>query len=184
MRRIIILAFVLLSAVSAQAMEVAGTSLSPAVEVAGETLQLNGYGIRKKFFFKVYIGSLYAARPVASVDEVLDGDGSKLIRMNFLYPKVDRQKIVEAFAEGFASNSPQLAAAPEVRRFLTLFTDDFAEGDIVDLELAADGTVVARHNGRVLGTLHSADLARAIVLIYLGEHPADEDLKVGMLGSG
>lgn len=183
MKRLMILVFVLLSAVGAQAVEVAGTSLAPAVEIAGETLPLNGYGIRKKFFFKIYIGSLYAARPVASVDEALAG-GSKMIRMNFLYPKVERQKIVDAFAEGFADNSPELAGTAEVRHFLAWFSDDFVEGDIVDLELDADGTVTARHNGRMLGSMNSPELTRGILQIYLGEHPADEDLKAGMLGSG
>lgn len=182
MKRFVILFFLLLTAVSAQAVEVAGVSLEPVVEVCGEQLQLNGYGIRKKLFFKIYIGSLYTAQRAASADEVLADGGAKLIRMNFLYAKVGREKITEAFAEGFAKNSPQLVGTPEVRQFLALFTDDFVEGDTVDLELGADGGVVVRQNRRILGTLRSPSLSRAILLIYLGEQPADEDLKAGMLG--
>lgn len=181
MKRFVIAVAVLFCAVGAQAVEVAGTSLEPSVEVAGERLALNGYGIRKKFFFKVYIGSLYTPRPVASTKEALAA-GSKLIRMTFLYSKVERQKVVNAFYEGFANNTPDLIGTAEVRQFLSWFTADFFEGDVVDLELAADGTVEARHNERTLGSLKSPELARAIMLIYLGEHPADEDLKSGMLG--
>ncbi|MFO7982300.1 MAG: chalcone isomerase family protein [Desulfuromonadales bacterium] len=180
-KMIFVFAFVLLSVNGAQAIEVAGTDLAPAVEVGGETLQLNGYGIRTKFFFKIYIGSLYTNAPVSTVEEVLE-DGAKLIRMNFLYSEVERHKIVDAFAEGFANNSPQMTDTDEVRAFLDWFEDDFIEGDVVDLELAADGTVTVRHNGQRLGSLQSGELARAILLIYLGESPADESLKKGMLG--
>ncbi len=37
----------------ALAVEVAGLNLPDRVEIAGQSLQLNGYGIRKKFFFKI-----------------------------------------------------------------------------------------------------------------------------------
>jgi hypothetical protein len=42
--------------------------------------------------------------------------------------------------------------------------------------------VAVRFNDRVLGTLESLPLVRGILAIYLGEHPADDDLKKGMLG--
>ncbi len=178
----IVLLLVLLPGVNARAAAVAGVDLAPQVTVAGETLQLNGFGLRTKFFFKIYVGSLYTARPVVSAGEAVALSGAKLIRMNFLHSKVGRQKIIAAFAEGFEKNSPHLAGASEVQQFLDLFTADFVDGDTVDLELAADGKVTARHNGRLLGTIRSTDLVRGILLIYLGDHPADEDLKAGMLG--
>ena len=174
----------LLGASGAAALEVKGVQLAPTVAVRGETLRLNGYGIREKFFFDIYVGSLYTAVPVKTADEALAAPGAKLIRMNFLYHKVDREKIVEAFAEGFAKNSPPLAESAAAKTFLGWFTRDFVRGDVVDLELDGDGTVVARQNGAVLGSLGSPELARGVLLIYLGAKPADADLKAGMLGHG
>jgi hypothetical protein len=49
--------------------------------------------------------------------------------------------------------------------------------------VGADGTVVAKQNGKTLGTLRSAKLANAILLIYVGPKPADESLKKGFLGA-
>jgi hypothetical protein len=176
------LVLVVFVAGTAPAKEVAGVKVEPQVTVNSETLKLNGSGIRKKFFVKVYVGSLYSARRLTSGPEALRDTGDKLIRMNFVYPKVEKEKIVEAFEEGFRNNTPELADAAEVKKFLSLFTVDFRRGDVVDIFLGGDGTVTAKHNGKTLGTLVSRPLATAILAIYLGEKPADADLKKGMLG--
>ena len=109
--------------------------------------------------------------------------GAKLIRMNFPYKKVEREKITQAFAEGFAENSPQIIDNPDLEAFLHLFNADFFAGDQVDLELAADGTVSVRQNSELLGNITSPPLAKAVLLIYLGKTPADTGLKKGMLGA-
>jgi len=181
MKKMIVLMLLFGWAGSVLAVEVAGVRLPPQVELADETLALNGYGIRKKLFFRIYVGSLYTAKPVSSADQALAEPGGKLIRMNFLYDKVEKEKIVGAFAEGFAKNSPDLNDTSNARMFLRWFTADFVAGDQVDLQLAADGTVRASHNDRLLGSLVDPALARGVLLIYLGDKPADEDLKAGML---
>jgi hypothetical protein len=177
-------AFVLTLFLTSQsaALEVAGVQLDQTVTINSQQLKLNGFGIRKKFFVKVYIGSLYAAKSLPSATAALNDNGDKLIRMNFLHSKVEKEKIIEAFSDGFANNSPDLIGSPEVKKFLTLFTADFIRGDIVDLTLGADGTVSASHNKKSLGTIPSTKLARAVLAIYLGDKPADDSLKKGMLG--
>lgn len=165
------------------AVEVAGVQMDQAVTIHSQLLKLNGYGIRKKFFIKVYIGSLYAAKRLPSAAEALRDSGDKLIRMNFLHSKVDKEKIIEAFSEGFANNSPDMFGSPDVKKFLSLFTADFNRGDVVDLILGADGSVAASRNGKSLGSIPSTKLARAVLAIYLGDKPADDSLKKGMLGN-
>lgn len=169
---------------TAQAVEVAGVNLAPQVQIGGETLDLNGYGIRTKFFFKIYVGSLYTAKPVTSTEQALAAPGGKLIRMDFLYHKVDKEKIVDAFAEGFEKNSPGLIDTAPAKAFLGWFDADFVKGDQVDLMLGADGSVSASQNGRRLGSVSDPALARGVLLIYLGDKPADDDLKEGMLRQG
>ena len=172
----------LLLAGVASAVEVAGVHLEPSVTISNQVLKLNGYGIRKKLFIKVYIGSLYSARRFTAAAAALNDSGDKLIRMNFLHSKVEKEKIITAFNEGFASNSPDLAGSAEVKKFLGFFTADFIRGDVVDLKLGADGTVSVSHNGKPLGAVSSANLGRGVLAIYLGDKPADEALKKGMLG--
>jgi len=166
---------------NAWALKIYDIDLPETASVSGQTLQLNGYGLRKKFFFKVYLGSLYTAQKATSTGQVLEQPGAKLIRMDFIYHKVEREKIVDAFAEGFEKNSPDLVGLPSVAQFLALFDADFKAGDRVDLAITPTG-VSATHNGRDLGSVQSADLGRGVLLIYLGQKPADDDMKQGMLG--
>lgn len=178
------LSFLLLSS-HAFALEVGGVNVSPTVVLHQKTLSLNGAGIRKAYVFvKVYVGSLYTERKVTTPALLLADTGEKLIRMNFVIKKVEKEKIVGAFAEGFSKNSPAVAGTSDAKAFLSWFTADFVAGDTVDISLAGDGTVSATHNGRALGTVQNPALARAVLLIWFGEKPADESLKSGMLGNG
>ena len=74
--------------------------------VNNQTLQLNGSGIRKKLFVKVYIGSFYAPKRLATPAEILHDRGNKLIRMKFLHSKVGKEKIVGAFCRGICQQRP------------------------------------------------------------------------------
>jgi hypothetical protein len=184
MKKLVVLLLLVCWAGAALAVEVAGVILAPHIQIAGDTLELNGYGIRKKFFFKIYVGSLYTAQPVSSTEQALAASGDKLIRMDFLYDQVEKEKIVGAFAEGLEKNSPGLRHNSHARDFLHWFDADFFEGDQVDLLLSADGTVSASQNGRQLGRVVDPELAKGVLLIYLGDQPADDDLKAGMLRQG
>ena len=166
------------------ALDVGGVNVAPTVSSRQKTLTLNGSGIRKKLFFKVYVGSLYTERKVATPAQLLADPGEKLVRMNFVYKKVEKEKIIEAFAEGLANNSPGVARSAEAKAFLSWFTADFVAGDTVDISLSPDGTVAAAHNGKALGTVRSPALVQGVILIWFGEKPADGGLKKGMLGQG
>ena len=177
------LSFLLLSS-QAFALEVAGVNVAPTVSSRQKTLTLNGAGIRKKLFIKVYVGALYTERKAATTAQLVADPGEKLVRMSFVYKKVEKEKIVEAFAEGLANNSPGVAGSAEAKAFLSWFSADFIAGDTVDISLSPDGTVAASHNGKVLGTVRSPALVQGVLLIWFGEKPADGGLKKGMLGGG
>ena len=78
--------------------------------VAGKTLKLNGMGLRKKAFFKVYVGGLYLEAPSSNAAAILAADAPKALTMHFLR-SVDREKLVEAYREGLRGER-----APEGRR--------------------------------------------------------------------
>ncbi|MHB8781947.1 MAG: chalcone isomerase family protein [Desulfobacteria bacterium] len=178
------LSFLLLSSPSF-ALEIAGVNVPPTVSVHQKTLMLNGAGIRKAYVFvKVYVGALYTERKVTTTAQLLADPGEKLIRMRFVHSKVEKEKIVDAFSEGLSKNSPAVAGTADAKAFLSWFTSDFMAGDTVDISISPDGTVSATHNGKVLGTFRNPDVARAVLLIWFGEKPADRSLMEGMLGKG
>ena len=112
------LSFLLLSS-HAFALDIAGVNVAPTVSAGQKTLTLNGAGVRKAYLtVKVYVGALYAEKKSVSTDELLKDPGDKLIRMSFVMKKVEKEKIVGAFAEGLEKNSPDVARSAEAKAFL------------------------------------------------------------------
>ena len=145
------LSFLLLSS-QAFALDVAGVNVAPTVSAGQKTLSSQRGGHPQGVLFvKVYVGSLYTERKVTTPAQLLADPGEKLIRMTFVIKKVEKEKIVEVFAEGLANNSPAVAGTAEAKAFLSWFTADFMAGDTVDVSLAADGTVPPRTTGRPSG---------------------------------
>ncbi len=182
MKKILLLSLALLCLVSgASALVVNEVTLEPTAKIGDQLLNLNGYGLRKKFFIPIYLGSFYTANPVTTAEQALSDPGAKLIRMQFIYSRADYLNVLGHFAEGFANNSPNLTGSPEEKVFMSWFNGDFLKGDVVDFAIDRDGTVSAYHNFNKLGSFHSPELAKGILLIYLGRKPASEKLKNALL---
>ena len=172
-------------AVPAQAAKVAGVELDDSVQINADTpkLVLNGAGVRKKLFIKVYVGALYLQNKTTSVDAVLNQTGANRVLMHFLYKKVGRDKLVHGWKEGFSSNSSAEMEKLQARLadFNALFTN-VKKGDVILLDyLPGKGTRVTI-SGQAKGTVPGADFNRALLKVWLGTKPADSRLKDAMLG--
>ena len=175
----------IVSVQSAASREVAGVLLSESVISESHALVLNGAGIRKKFFIKVYVGALYLPAKLSTVKQILADPGAKRIVMNFLYKEVSAEKLVDGWNEGFAGNSSanEIKTLQErINKFNSLFTT-VHKGDEIRLDyLPGKGTEV-RINGTLKGSVPGEDFSRALLKIWLGTKPADDGLKEAMLGN-
>lgn len=167
-----------------QAKEVAGVQVPDTVEVQGETLALNGAGVRTRFFVKVYVGALYLQQRARSATSAIEQTPPKSVRLHFLYKQVSPEKLVEAWNEGFRANTATEALAvlePRIAQFNALFPAA-RKGDTVRLDLLGDGETRVFVNDQALGTIPGVDFQQALLRIWLGEKPADAGLKQAMLG--
>ncbi len=182
-----LLALLLAVCVPAPALEVAGVRVPESVVVDGATLALNGAGLRSRFFVKVYVGALYLpAAGVDSAEGVLAAPGPKRVAMHMIYDDLSPEKITSAWMDGFRDNTPPAALAammPRIERFNALWPS-LKGGDVADVDLPAGGGVRVTVNGALVGEVEGEDLQGAVLRIWLGESPADGDLKRGMLGGG
>ena len=76
----------LLAALPASALEIAGVKVPDSIAVDGKTLVLNGAGLRTKSFLKVkvYVGALYLPQRSTDAAAVVALDAPKVIRMTLL----------------------------------------------------------------------------------------------------
>lgn len=185
MRITLLLSALLLFTNVSRAVEVEGVDIPESVKVDGKTLQLNGAGVRTKFFFDIYIGALFLPAKVTTYPEVLDMPGSKQVSMTFLYDEVASEKLTAAWDEGFKNNlsKKELAALKDrIAEFNDLFVTAH-EGDIYHFNFHADGSTSIVFNGSEAGRIAGSDFQKALLLVWLGDKPADSGLKKGMLGA-
>lgn len=170
-------------ALPAQAKKVASVDFPDTIEVGGQTLKLNGAGLRKKFVIKVYAGGLYLAAPSGDANAIIQADAPKRVRMVFLRD-VSKQQIMDAYKEGFEKNSggPGLPALVEKLQKLAPALADMKEGsEMMVTYVPGQGTTVAAAGGGSV-TVEGKEFADALFRNWLGAKPADDGLKESMLG--
>lgn len=176
-----VLAFAL--AAPTLAREVAGVDFAETATVSGTDLKLNGAGIRRKFFVKVYAGGLYLASPSGDAEAIVAADTPKRVRMVFLRD-VDRKKIFETYREGFEANSagPALAGLlAKLDRIAAALADMKSGSEMSVTYEPGKGTTVAADGGGSV-TVEGKDFGDAMFRLWLGPKPADDGLKGAFLG--
>jgi hypothetical protein len=186
MNKIVLIVCGLLLSVSASAMEVAGVKLPDSAQVGNQQLVLNGAGIRSKWFFKVYVGALYLTQKQSSADAVIADGNVHRIALHMLRG-LGSKKLYGAFSEAIEANHTPAeleAMAADLKQMAEIFDEvkEVKEGDVITLDyLPGSGTQISV-NGTARGTIAGDVFNRALLRIWLGSKPAQEDLKKEMLG--
>jgi long-chain acyl-CoA synthetase len=172
---------------SAQATEVNGVKLDDSVKLGESTLVLNGAGIRTKLMFKVYVGALYLTAKKADTTLILFDSDPKRVSLHILR-NLSAEKLVHALDEGLEANNSAnelVKIEPQLKSFRQQMTSGGAvkEGDVLELDYIPSIGTQARLNGKILGTTEGESFNRALLKVWLGDHPVDDDLKKAMLGT-
>lgn len=173
-----------LAAHSVVAREIAGIVVPETGTIKNKALVLNGAGIRKKLFIKIYVGALYLTGKRTDASEILADPEAKRIAMTFLYKEVSAERLVEGWNTGFAdnNNAEELNKLQDrIDQFNALFTT-VHKGDVIRLDYMPEAGTQVWINDTLKGTVPGEDFYQALLKIWLGPEPADEDLKEAMLG--
>jgi len=179
----------ILAALPAFGAEVAGVKFAPQAGVAGSSavLTLNGAGLRRFIFFKVYAMALYLPAKTSRAAEAIAAAGAKRIDIRMLR-NVDADEFGEALEKGLRAN----LSAAEMKTIDARVGELLAimkalkvakEGMRIELDwLPGAGTVVVV-DGKARGKpITGDDFYRALLRVWLGEHPVQDDLKDALLG--
>ena len=175
-----------LTSTTGHARELDGISLSNAVTLDNTdvSLQLNGMGYRTKFVFNIYIGALYTESKALTRDAVQALSGPKRIVMHMTYDEVSREKMADAWNEGFEENNSEEKLAQLSSRLKTFigYFPDLKKDDVVLLDYRPGTGTTVTINNNTNAVIEGADFYSALLDVWLGEEPADDDLKDAMLG--
>jgi len=188
---IALLAFaaLVLAALPASAADVAGVKLADTESLApgAPPLALNGAGLRKRAFFQVYAIGLYLPQKKASGAEAIAAPGPKRIAIHMLRD-VDADQFTDALVEGMRNNQSEAqmkAFEPRIAQLSAIMAElkEAKKGMAILLEWQPGTGTVVNVEGRARGKpIEGEDFYRALLRIWLGEKPVQDDLKKALLG--
>jgi hypothetical protein len=175
--------------VTVNAAELEGVSLENRAQVAGQDLVLNGIALRTRYaFVKVYVAGLYLAGKTTSASAAIDARGAKRIVLVMLRD-ASAEQFLESIDAGLRANNSD----SEMAQVKTPVDELFAKirgighakkGMRIELDYSAQArdtvlVIDGAQQGRAMG---SEAFYRALLKIWLGDNPVQEDLKKSLLG--
>ncbi|MCF8278212.1 MAG: chalcone isomerase family protein [Flavobacteriales bacterium] len=162
-----------------------GVTLPASIKAGSVNVNLNGGGIRKKVFFKLYVGGLYLSDKSSDASAIVNADKPMAVKLQITSGMISSENMSEAILEGF-ENSTGGKTEPlkaKITEFVNTFKkEEIVEGNVFDIVYVPGKGVESYKNGKLQGTVEGLDFKKALFGIWLGAKPADEDLKTAMLG--
>ena len=157
------------------------------IQVAGSKLQLNGAGIRYKAIFKVYTAGLYLGNKAATPETVLAAPGAKRMHIVMLR-EIDANELGRLFTRGMQDNSTREEFSKSIAgtmRMSDIFSSrrKLSVGEHFSVDwIPGSGTTILV-NGKPQGEpIKEPEFFAALIRIWLGNSPADAQLKEALLG--
>jgi hypothetical protein len=187
MQRLLLGALAALGAFSASAAEVHGVRLDDKVQLESRELVLNGAGLRKRIIFNVYVIGLYLPEKKSDTAAVLALAGPKRASIHMLRD-VGADTFSEALVDGLRANTSEAeykALEPRVQQLSATIAElkEAKKGMNISLDWTGAATQLLV-NGKPAGKpIAGEDFYRALLRIWLGDKPVQDDLKRALLGT-
>lgn len=163
-----------------------GVSLPAKLKTSTTELTLNGGGVRKKAFFKVYVLGLYLQEKSKDAASIVKNNEEMAVRLQITSGVVNSSNLSEAIKEGFGKSLGGKVAPLQAKidAFIGIFSkEEIKEGDVFTLDYVPNVGVKSFKNGKILATIEGEDFKKALFGIWLGADPVDASLKTSILGN-
>ncbi|MEN8138074.1 MAG: chalcone isomerase family protein [Bacteroidota bacterium] len=169
---------------SSLAQEIGGIIMPETIKAGDSNLDLNGAGIRTKYFLKLYVGGLYLTDRDADVSKIINGNEPMAIRLHIVSSMITSEKMENSTREGFdkslGGNIDPLKG--EIEMFIAVFKEEIKIDDTYNMVYIPDVGVEIYKNDKLSSTIKGLEFKKALFGIWLGKEPAQESLKEKMLG--
>jgi hypothetical protein len=171
-----------------QAAELEGVRLEDQIRVDGQELQLNGFALRTRFIFKVYVAGLYLPAKTTTAQAAIESKSAKRILLVMMRDATADQ-FVESTDTAMRANNSEAQIAAVKGQIDELFALIRAAGEAkkgmrIVLDYApSDGGTTLFIEGEPQGKpMLGEEFYKVLLRIWLGEDPVQLDLKEALLG--
>jgi len=180
-------ALLMVTSALAQTVTVADVKYSESIDVNGAKIHLNGAGIRYKAVFKVYTAGLYLEKAAETQQEVAALRGPKRMSITMLR-EIDSGELGKLFSRGMEDNMDKASFSkliPGVLRMSQIFSEHkkLVAGDQFTIDwVPGTGTIISVKGKPQGEPFKEPEFFNALMGIWLGNRPADWNLKDALLG--
>ncbi len=162
--------------------ECGGVNLPDNISIDGQSMMLNGMGIRKEGQTKNYVAGLYLAFRTSDAPMVISNDMPRRLTMRWLRD-YSLATAYESWKQNIENNPAlQLAAYQERMDKLAAALSDFKAGqEVVFSYMPETGTKVIVQ-GVTKTVIEGADFGSALISIWIGPNPPNVSLRDGLMG--
>lgn len=169
------------------AAELEGVKMEENLSLADKKLSLNGLALRKVSRFgipiKVYVAGLYLEEKSEDGDEVISGDKSKFLEMEFVR-NVEKEQITEAWSEAVFKGC--IVDCDDYKAPLKEFNNlmgEMRKGQRMSLAFYPDRLEVdQRGRNPKKGSIASKSFSKNLLAIFIGPKMFSQEVKSSLLG--
>ena len=187
MRKLLLTLLLCVSGFAYAAIDVAGVKFEDKARLGQTELALNGAGMRSKFIIKVYVVGLYLTEKKTAAADVLAQTGAKRLLIVTLR-ELTAEQFADALVEGLHKNLSDAEIEPLKARIgefknAILSLKTAAKNDVISIDWLPESGTRLSVNGKQQGRdIAGEDFYLALLKIWLGSKPAQDDLKEALLG--
>jgi hypothetical protein len=171
---------------------VGDVKISDSITFQNKTLKSQGAGVRSKFFIDLYVASFFSeeiinSKRLSSTEsyEVVNSRSLKAIRLNIVSGLISSEKMLDSIKAGFklVTDDDNKAIAVYITEFTSVFDQPIEKKDqFTFISEPGVGVHIVKNNQRIT-TINNDGFRQALLSIWLGPNPIDDDLKRDMLGN-
>jgi hypothetical protein len=159
----------------------------PTIKLGVDNLVLSGSALRSVFFIKGYSIGFYLPKKISSFDDVASLPNSAFRIMIIPHKELDAKAWTDSIERGFSKNLSDQELL-QMRPFMDAINEELTQmkgvdvGDICTLDFIPKQGVIIGKNGAQSKPIGDRVFFNNILGIWLGDVPADEELKKTVLG--
>jgi hypothetical protein len=171
---------------SVHAIEIQGVTPAPQVQVSGQTLRLNGAGLRTFTLLmipiKIYVAAFYTPGQFRTAEAVMNSGGPMQFDFTFLRA-VGQGDVTKAWSSQFAQSASYTypGYATDRDAFIAMFGPLQSMG-MERVQFVGTNTLVF-DSGTLKGTIMGRDFQKAFLSLWFGSKAVSPDLKTALLGN-
>ena len=163
----------------------ANVTLPDRIDLENTPIELRGIGLREKYWIDIYVAGLYIPSTLienkSTASDIIQANVHKRIHTHFIFTHVPKEKMIETLEENIKNNPNISDQTIEKIRTTQSWMEDYEKGDEIIFDYVPTKGTIITVKGVQKGVIKGEDFMRAMFAIYIGENPASEQLKQGLL---